>query len=592
MESEGAKSSGSSRHGIDAKSLKGLATRFAHSAVTVNVWTVSNFGLDNLALSELEPLASATGGHVHRCVLGLYPKDERIRFSESLCRTLSAKYATSGLLKVRSSSTGSRSPGGFSGPIVPDESYDGVFRLASCSPETNVGFELHLPGSECEAMCLQIAFTFETVVESDVLVSDSTDQGGSEQQHLSEADLTSVESFRINSDASFTGSVLGILEMQGGSSEGPPKAVRFDREGDYDVSRQLVVIKVLRVITTSWPFISMPDSNVLRRINIPTAVAVLTRAAVRRSISYRNRLDLSLTSPESAPLDADGTAAIINIINMENPGIRYLLNWCVSFLHRLAEMQLRQGDTTTERFTATVSSTMKIPDVEELLRFIFAAVDLITFHGQTSAATRSHPDLQREVPTSDESAVFYNYCQRAEPSRLCALLYPQLYPLSRELCVESRPIRLCRQAMVMDGAAYYFLDAATELIVYQATLQDQRLPSSPPPLPATVKAVPSAAPSSNSVQTTPSRSRKKTVASKGQPDDSSGSKKQPLLVELGHRLTLSNCPPEVRRASAGLASATSFDKYLIEDISRSGITFPAFKALLCSMISIGEEKER
>lgn len=583
------------RHGIDAKSLRSLANQFAHSAVTVNIWAISNFGNDDLALRELEPLASVTGGHVYRCVLGLYPKDERIRLSESLSRTLSSKCATSGLLKVRSSSGLSQIPDGYSGPMVPDKSFDGVFRLASCSPQTTIGFELHLHGSDNETLCMQIAFTFETVVESESFVSDCGDLvSGGEHPHLSDADIVgSVDSCSNSSSAApFTGSVLGILEMDSGS-----KAVCFDKEGEYDVNKQLVVVKILRVITIAWQFDSKLDTNsFLGRINIPTTVALLTRKAVQRSSVYRDSRDPPVTvaangnSSESSSLEAeDGAESIMKIANMDDPGIRFLLNWCVALLTRLVvEMQPREVGA---KFAATADSAMKIPDVDELLRFLFAAVDLITFHFQTGAATRS------ESPSADESAVFYNYCQRAEPTGLCALLYPQLFPLSRELCVAARPIRLCRQAMVMDGAPHYFLDAASEVVVYQATLHDQRLPS-PPPLPAMVRSLPAAAASNSSTeQSAPSRARgKKFVASvnssKGATDACSAKKQQPLLVELGYRLTLGTCPPEVRRACAGFASAASFDKYLIEDISRSGISFPAFKALLCSMLSVGEEKDR
>ena len=577
--------------------IKELSSRFAHNAVTVNIWAISNFGKVDLALCDLEPLASLTGGAIHRYVLGMYPKDERIRLSESLCRVVCSRYATAAILKLRTSTGVSVIPGGHSGPMVPDCKYDGIFRLASCSPESTIGFELQLDDSSVENVCLQVAITFETLIESDLTMEDAAPSKTVAEQTPDtnenefpdnftydelESDLKfSAPHGEMDKDGqSYTNSVLGILELDKESMEHNGQLISFGRDVIYNPRKQLIVIKVLRIITVILQSDKkFSSSSFPGRFNVPTTLALITRTAASGSKSYD--LTCEATRASSEPADGSGNEATIAILNTENPGVRYILNWAASFLSQALTAQRDEENDLRTDVSLRITAVLKIYQVEEVIRLLFAAVDLITFH------SRSSPSSSRASP--DESAVFYNLCQRLDAIRLCNMLYPQLWPITRDHIVSPRPIRLSRQSMVIDSSPFYLLDAGTELIFYQARLQDNRFVSNiePTPLPIAPAVIAEA-------DSSPRLGRRKSSKIGGdrrsaeESVNSSVSRSQSLMAMLSCRLSVSTCPPVVTRAVAGFGSASTFDSYLLEDISRAGITYADFKKLLVDMISVSE----
>ena len=150
-----------------------MAERASEHNICINVWGVSPFASQVLGLSELSPLVSKTGGKTFRFLLGTTPVAERFRLSLQLSRALSEQYASKCILKLRASQLVDMSTE-LMGHVRADPLLPGVNRICCCGHESTVACFLDYLGgtegtsySELEHLVVQIAFSYETLVEAE-----------------------------------------------------------------------------------------------------------------------------------------------------------------------------------------------------------------------------------------------------------------------------------------------------------------------------------------------------------------------------------------------------------------------------------------
>jgi hypothetical protein len=83
--------------------LTTLANKCISSSISLNLYGVSSYDIDDIGLNHWKSLSHLTGGQIHRTTLGYKPDDEIIRLTEMLQRGFSQKYATRCLMKMRAS---------------------------------------------------------------------------------------------------------------------------------------------------------------------------------------------------------------------------------------------------------------------------------------------------------------------------------------------------------------------------------------------------------------------------------------------------------------------------------------------------------
>lgn len=150
------------------------AERASRHSICVNVWGVAPFASQVLGLSELSPLTRMTGGKTFRFLLGTTPIAEQYRLSLQLARALSAQYASKAILKLRASQLVDFLDNGIIGHLSVDPLLPGVYRMACCSHDNTVASFLDYrggtdgtEGAQLEHLVLQVAFSYETLVEAD-----------------------------------------------------------------------------------------------------------------------------------------------------------------------------------------------------------------------------------------------------------------------------------------------------------------------------------------------------------------------------------------------------------------------------------------
>lgn len=154
---------------LDAPWVQRLAQHLASFSASVNVWSVVNFESHEVGLSSLQPLCETTGGAAYRVVLGHHPAQERTRLAEMLRRKLTYLRATRGVLKMRSSPILDFLPALSTGGLVPDAALPGVYRVASCTPDSTFGMRVAYNAAHGKAapvtenIVLQMAFSYETL---------------------------------------------------------------------------------------------------------------------------------------------------------------------------------------------------------------------------------------------------------------------------------------------------------------------------------------------------------------------------------------------------------------------------------------------
>jgi hypothetical protein len=182
---------GSAGHGagaLDPTWVRARAALFASKSLCVHVWAVCSFEGHPLGLSALAPLARLTGGALHHHVLGAYPKDERARLADALTRTLTQQLACRAVMKMRTSGA-IQVVGDATGALYPDPDLPQVSRIAACSPDAAFGFQFAYrsewaavsPETRGDSVVLQVAFSYETLVESRQVIDYYFDDGAHAQ---------------------------------------------------------------------------------------------------------------------------------------------------------------------------------------------------------------------------------------------------------------------------------------------------------------------------------------------------------------------------------------------------------------------------
>jgi len=169
-------SSGQPKHpAMDPQWITSLAKKLAARSLCVHLWGVSSFEGQEVELRTLAPLSQLTGGSISKCVLGVYPRDERARLTEQLRRSLSFRQmATRCVLKVRASPIVNILEESFSGHLCEDEELPSVHRIAACNTDSAFGFQVDYKSSDVSlspserggGLVFQIAFSYDTLVES------------------------------------------------------------------------------------------------------------------------------------------------------------------------------------------------------------------------------------------------------------------------------------------------------------------------------------------------------------------------------------------------------------------------------------------
>lgn len=151
-----------------------VSERASKNSICINVWGVAPFASQVLGLSELSPLARKTGGKTFRFLLGTTPVAEKYRLALQLSRVLSAQYASKCVMKMRASQLVDLADNGVMGHLQADPLLPGVYRMPCCSHDSTVAAFLDYRGgaegtdlAELEHLVVQVAFSYETLVESE-----------------------------------------------------------------------------------------------------------------------------------------------------------------------------------------------------------------------------------------------------------------------------------------------------------------------------------------------------------------------------------------------------------------------------------------
>jgi hypothetical protein len=151
--------------------VRDAATKAADNNISINIWGIADFASRQLELKDLSPLAQMTGGKLFRFVLGQRPQLEQRRLALQLARSLSEQYATKCLLKIRASSIVNTSASEVVGHCYPSPDLPGVHHIAACAHDnaysTFLDYHMDSPTTQIEHLVVQVAFSYETLVESE-----------------------------------------------------------------------------------------------------------------------------------------------------------------------------------------------------------------------------------------------------------------------------------------------------------------------------------------------------------------------------------------------------------------------------------------
>ena len=191
--------------GLSSKWTENLGRTLGNKGVTVNLWAMSSWetapqdwsGVSGaqVGIHALMPIVEATGGGIERIILGSYPKDERIRFQEVLRRSIAGnEIATRCMMRLRTSPCIKIVEGSMQGHANEDERYPGLYRMSSCTPDTALSFQFEYnvsdrslnPEEQSDIVALQVAFSYDTLVEGSDELSNCKKEGNFEEEFIDE----------------------------------------------------------------------------------------------------------------------------------------------------------------------------------------------------------------------------------------------------------------------------------------------------------------------------------------------------------------------------------------------------------------------
>lgn len=531
----------------------------------MNVWSVVNFESHEVGLSSLQPLCETTGGAAYRIVLGHHPAQERARLTEMLRRKLTTIRATRGVLKMRGSPLLDFVPELASGGLVPDTVLPGVYRVASCTPDSTFGMRVkyntaHAKGTQVtDNIVLQMAFSYETLAataepllpedsaesktafeavdepleeecDGAILYTDSSDEEYSRRSSKhSKGTAATASTRKIAADCEMLTDPQGYYEQSVGAlgmrelheqvaryyhvadatvqcrrQAGNPQYAARSRRGfllsqctnrpaDLDKTRKLIVVKYLRVFTIVVECIpSIPklflDSNAQVQVSLHVRRAMQLERQQRLSHRYTAQ-SMSLTAEAT---QHPAITAFASKINMQSPGVSYLVNSLVKCLiqlmhHYAVEKKVRRKEH-DEKLKANRSSPNAVADdsldtimaevladstVKDRLIYTFASIDKLTFCAplianrvaKAGSSVKVTDDLRAYL--SDEGGAFESQVCTGDGYNLARLLHPLLVPVSADLLLGENFVPLTRRSTVMCEQPCFLLDAGMEVLLYR-----------------------------------------------------------------------------------------------------------------------------
>jgi len=543
---------------ISPKWSEKMGRYFSQKSLSVNIWAVTSFDGQEVGLWGLSPIAKRTGGFIHRCVLGDYPKDERCRFTKLLTKVLKAPMATKCIMKLRTSHLVDIDENGFSGHATPDEELPDIFRIASCTPDKGFAFSINYKHesllqddhpSQPKAIILQIAFSYDTLVEDDHYIDNNNHSNNSEQiddnNDNNDIDRKYIES--ISEILSLDNESVADIIFSKSSDRGRAKQVILREDGEYyNLRKKLVSVRRLRTITIMIEC-TPRMSRMIQVAHTPTMISLITRQAIMLNNLQQREGEL--------------------ILDQRNDGAKLIIDWGVSIVHSIVTVMYKNyldaqkmNKNSADDFDPyeLVSNAVKHLQGNRCLQALFGAFDIMA---RTCMLNDDRSDSAVEL-----SALF----ERLDSYHTEIILYPSLFPVNKKGNLEEK-IPLKRESMITCAAQSYLLDAGYELVYYQNISSTVVQTSQPPqndtkPVTAPPKWGPPTIILNNdkveAKQQQPEIKEDKSLVANNKDEKSPSSM---LLLKIFKRITLSDGVPRMYAAEAGTSSSRYLTSHLLED---------------------------
>ena len=536
---------------ISHKWAENMGKFFCQKSLSVNIWAVTSFEGQEVGLWGLSPIANQTGGYISRCVLGDYPKDERIRFTKLLTKVLKLPVATKCIMKLRTSSLVEIDDNGFSGHATPDGELPEIFRIASCTPDEAFAFSINFKHdslideenrSQPKAIILQVAFSYDTLVEDDQNLNDSDNYNSDEQADDNNNDIDRKYLESISEILSLDNeSVADIVFAKSANNRGPVKQAILKEDGEYyNSKKRLVSVRRLRTITIMIECTPrMP--RMIQVAHIPTIISLVTRQAIMFNNQQQSEGEL--------------------ILGQNSVGAQLVVDWAISIINSLVTilyknyLEAKKMDhNSTMPFDPyeLVSNAVKHLQGNRCLQVMFGAFEIM------SRTCLLNDDR------SDSSVELSSLLERLDAYHSEIILYPSLFPINKNGLSEKIPLK--REHMITCAAQTYLLDSGYEMVYYQNISSATQ--SSQPPKPTIAPPVQDAPPKwgpptiilNNNKAPSSEPPETKNEDTKNEQTPSSM-----LLLKIFQRIRLSHGIPRMYAAEAGTSSSRYLTSHLLED---------------------------
>ena len=599
--------------------------------VNVNLWGICSFDSQELGLHEWESVARRTGGRIHRFSLGICPKDETVMLTETIRRTLTARYATNCDLKIRASPVlqfSSCNPSGLYHRIsdhcnlgdthdklhIPvlgtDSSFGFSFIYDESQTPSNNSFEFSRYGDSrsAPALSIQVVFTYETLVSGeenefeqlgDVPSSSQKSRnsknhsGGNFREQCVDAtsylldslnilglDLVSKDYLTRSEDQSFEKVRIEDVQRIIESKVHGPSTIR--RIAPYNFKDKLVVVKHLRVFTVAIEC-SSKLNQILKSCDYVVATALIVKESLMAETVNRR---YALGNEDTRHYDPHRLKKIQDIVTRIHSGGKKeqeLVNAITRLV--LVRMDYYYGSHNTENQNDGESHIL---EAENLVKAIFEQTSvsssllllytaLIRLMGGLKSVIgegKSSPLSVGETFTNSSVGIFkdstiswINNLQMCNPYVVIRSLYPDLTGLGPSYDIVARSIDLRRDKMIESNSNHFLLDSVFELVSYRSLTSHY-----------------TKCPHRELVERTDETSQNVDIISSKESDEwksqVKGCQGQRILEMLINRLYEHPIVPRLLMAEAGTASAGYFTSYFVEDSTNTPIDYNDFKLFI------------
>jgi len=404
--------------GVSVEWSEEIGNELAKKQMSVNLWAVTSFDTGDAGLHELSPLAQLTGGSINHIVLGAYPRDERSHLKERLRQSCAARaLATRCVLKLRTSPSIQIIENSFSGHAVEDEEYPGIFRVSQCTDSASFGLQFEYKSqaafnqADNRAIVLQMAFAYDTLIESDVyidpsplqiddrykpdtymdsavdvwsLTKDDEDINASMSvvaEHHNRALLHAKTSRYQHNKRFFDAEQAQQIDSRSKSrnkvrQNHPSTAGTDDIEVDdpntelcfYDRRKRLVAVRRLRVFTCSLHCTNSPK-QLMSCVDPCTISMLIVRQALIDELTFRRQLLLNPNVAEGTGDVAYASTRDAIADGVDCPGVEFLDGWASTLIAcNAACMNSARQDP-----AGAVSTARAFPNVVRMMQLLYGA---------------------------------------------------------------------------------------------------------------------------------------------------------------------------------------------------------------------------